>query len=298
MKIGMIGCDTSHCAAFAKMLHLPGDPDHVEGGEIVKAFPGGSPDFELSASRVDGISQELAEKYGVTLVSTIEEALDDVDAILLESVDGRQHLEQFRICAQAGKPVFVDKPLTVSSVDAKALVAIAEKRGVPLMSASALRWAEDLNAALAETEWGPLYGADMQGPMAFQPPLPGYFWYGIHAVEMLYRALGSGCKQVTAQSTERDDVLIGHWSDGRIGTVRGNRHGNSFFAGTLHGEKGSRPFTNALNQSQSFYHRLLREILQFFQTGVSPVPGSEMIEVIRFVEAANESRTTSQTVTL
>ncbi len=40
MKIGMIGCDTSHCTAFAKMLHLPEDPDHLAGGQIIKAFPG------------------------------------------------------------------------------------------------------------------------------------------------------------------------------------------------------------------------------------------------------------------
>jgi predicted dehydrogenase len=298
MKLGMIGCDTSHCLAFAKMLHLSDDPDHLPGGQIVKAFPGGSPEFELSASRVDGISRELAETYGVTLVSTIAEALEGVDAVLLESVDGRQHLEQFKMCAQAGKPVFIDKPLTVSSVDAKALVDIAAKQGIPILSASALRWADDLDAALAETDGGALYGADMQGPMAFQPPLPGYFWYGIHAVEMLYRALGTGCRDVTVRSTERDDILVGQWSGGRIGTVRGNRHGNGFFAGTLHRERGSRPLANASNQSKSFYHRLLREILQFFKTGVSPVPGDEMMEVIRFVEAANESRATGRTVTL
>jgi len=298
MKIAMIGCDTSHCVAFAKMLHLSDDPDHLAGGRIVKAFPGGSHDFELSVSRVDGISRELTDKYGVTLVPTIAEAIEGVDAVLLESVDGRQHLEQFEICAQAGKPVFIDKPLAASSSEARAIIEIAEKRRVPLLSASALRWADDLDHALAETELGPLYGADMQGPMAFQPPLPGYFWYGIHAVEMLYRALGPGCQKVTVRSTERDDILVGDWSDGRIGTVRGNRHGNGFFAGTLHREKGSRPLANTSNQPRSFYHRLLREILQFFKTGVSPVPAGEMMEVIRFVEAANESRATGQTVAL
>ena len=52
MKIGIIGTDTSHSIAFTELLNDPNHRYHVKGGEIVVAYPGGSPDFELSASRV------------------------------------------------------------------------------------------------------------------------------------------------------------------------------------------------------------------------------------------------------
>jgi hypothetical protein len=96
MKIGVVGLDTSHVIAFAKLLNDHDSPYHVEGGEITVAFPGGSADFELSSSRVEGYTKELNEQYGVQIVRSPQAVAEQVDAILLESVDGRIHLEQFK----------------------------------------------------------------------------------------------------------------------------------------------------------------------------------------------------------
>ena len=46
------------------------------------------------------------------------------------------------------------------------------------------------------------------------------------------------------------------------------------------------------------YALMLEKILTFFRTGESPVPISESVEIIRFLEAANESRETGLRVTL
>src|SRR3982750_931903 len=110
LRIGMIGLDTSHATAFTELLNNPNSKNHVAGGKVVAAFKGGSPDIESSASRVEGYTKQLEEKYGVKIVGTIEELCQQVDAILLESVDGRPHLEQVRPGIKAHKPVFIDKP--------------------------------------------------------------------------------------------------------------------------------------------------------------------------------------------
>src|SRR5687767_4348828 len=89
LKIGIIGLDTSHVTAFTKLLNDPTAKDHVAGGKVVGAFKGGSPDIESSANRVEGYTKELKEKFGVTIYPTIEELCQNVDVILLESVDGR-----------------------------------------------------------------------------------------------------------------------------------------------------------------------------------------------------------------
>lgn len=198
LKIGMVGLDTSHCTAFTRLLNDPEDEFHVPGGRVTVAYPGGSPDFELSWSRVEGITAELRENYDVRILSCPEEVAEQSDAILLTAVDGRCHRELFRRIAPYKKPVFIDKPFAVSTRDAREMVRIAEEHQLPLMSASSLRYAEPLVKALEDMEQP--FGCDAFGPMALEPTQPGLFWYGIHGVEMMYAALGTGCVRVRAVS--------------------------------------------------------------------------------------------------
>ncbi|MCI0746594.1 MAG: gfo/Idh/MocA family oxidoreductase, partial [Verrucomicrobia subdivision 3 bacterium] len=105
LRLGMIGLDTSHVIAFTKLLNDAGDKDHVSGGKVVAAFKGGSRDIESSHTRVDGYTKQLQEQFGVRIVGNIEELCQQVDAVLLESVDGRPHLEQARPVIKARKPL-------------------------------------------------------------------------------------------------------------------------------------------------------------------------------------------------
>src|SRR4029453_1615082 len=107
-----------------------------------------SDDFEMSYSRIDRFTEQISSHYGVKIVDTPEAVAEACDAILLESADGRVHLEQFRRIAAYRKPVFIDKPMAVSYADAKAISELAKLHGVPLMSCSALRYAEALTNAL------------------------------------------------------------------------------------------------------------------------------------------------------
>ena len=105
LRIGIIGCDTSHVPAFTELLNDPQAKNHVPGGKVVAAFRGGSPDLPESANRIDKFSATLKDKYGVKFYDTIEELCQNVDAVMLESVDGRPHLEQVKPVIQARKPV-------------------------------------------------------------------------------------------------------------------------------------------------------------------------------------------------
>ena len=297
LRLGIVGLDTSHAVAFTEILHSASHPWHVPGARVDAAWPGGSPDFELSISRVKGFSDKVREKYGVEILATPEAVAERCDAILLESADGRVHLEQFRRIAPFGKPVFVDKPFACSSDDARRLVELARRHGVPVMSCSPLRYAENLTAALADAGGGAILGADCFGPMDLQPTQPGLFWYGIHIVEMLYAALGRGCREVTAVTNPDYDVVVGRWSDGRLGTVRGNRKRNKHFGGLIHRET-TVAGVDVTAQAKPTYASLLERVVKFARDRQEPVPLDETVEIIRFIEAANESRETGGTVTL
>lgn len=297
IRIGIIGLDTSHASAFTQLLHDKNHAYHVPGGEVTVAYPGGSDDFEMSYSRVAGFTEQMRGQYGVAIVDSPEAVAEGCDAILLESADGRVHLEQFRRIAAYRKPVFIDKPMAVSSADAREIADLARMNGVPLMSCSALRYAEGLTEALLESEHGSIIGMDCYGPMALQPTQPGLFWYGVHTVEMLFRTLGKGCKRVTAVTNEEHDFIIGEWEGGTIGTIRGNRRGNSQFGALLHRETQTR-FIDVYHHPKSYYASLLEKIMILFLTGKPDIDLEETLQIIRFMEAANESRESGLAVNL
>jgi hypothetical protein len=110
LRIGMIGLDTSHVVAFTELLNNPASKNHVAGGKVVAGFKGGSPDIESSWSRVENYTKELQQKHGVKIYDTIEELCQQVDAVMLESVDGRPHLDQARPVIKAAM-LYIDKPI-------------------------------------------------------------------------------------------------------------------------------------------------------------------------------------------
>lgn len=297
IHIGMIGLDTSHATAFTKLLNDPATPYRVEGGRVTVAFKGGSPDFIMSSSRIERFTATVRDEYGVRLVERIEDVAEQADAILLTSVDGRVHLEQFRRIAPFGKPVFIDKPFAVTSEDAREIAALARQHNVPLMSSSSLRYTEELVQALADDSLGAIYGADCYGYVELQPTQPGLFWYGIHSTEMLYAILGRGCAEVYAVTNEHHEQVTGVWSDGRVGTVRGHRVGPRTNGALLHRKEGTQ-FADCGTHPKPKYACLLERVMQLFRTGRPPIDLEDTVEIVRFLEAANESRATGKPVKL
>ncbi len=284
LKIGMIGLDTSHCPAFVKLLNDADNEFYVPGAKVVKAFPGGSNLFSSSINRVEGFTEEL-KSLGVKICDSIDATAEGMDAFLLESVDGRQHLEQFRILAEYGKPVFIDKPFACCFKDAKAIVELAEEKNIPVMTASAIRYAEGIDVLRDGSE---VKACETFGPMSLLDDYRDYFWYGIHSAETLYSFMGTGCKQVQTTSTDSIDIIVGTWADGRIGTLRGNRVGANDF-GCMITREGATEFA-LVSPEVPYYALMLKKIVPFFQTGVSDIPIEESLEVIAFLEAASQSR--------
>src|SRR5436853_6746188 len=89
LRAGIVGTDTSHAPAFTALFQ-----SHPEFRiKVVAAYKGGSPDIPLSANRVEGFARTIHDDYGVEIVSSIDALLARVDVVLVESIDGRAHLE-------------------------------------------------------------------------------------------------------------------------------------------------------------------------------------------------------------
>lgn len=186
---------------------------------------------------------------------------------------------------QAGKPLFIDKPIAASLVDAVKIFDAVEKYQVPVFSASTLRYFEKADA-IRNGEVGDVMGASTYSPAPLEITHPDLFWYGIHGVEMLFTIMGTGCRTVMRANTEGTDVVVGIWADGRIGTFRGLRAGEHTYGGTVFGSDKVEP-----TGGYAGYRPLVVEIVKFFRTGVAPVSPQETLEIFAFMEAADRSKT-------
>ncbi len=105
IRLGLVGTDTSHVIAFAKLLNDSTSPDYIPGARIVAAYKGGMPDNATSAKYIDQYTNELRTKWNVEIVPDIPTLCAKVDGVLLTSVDGRPHLAEARELFKARKPV-------------------------------------------------------------------------------------------------------------------------------------------------------------------------------------------------
>ena len=284
IRVGIIGLDTSHVVAFTKLLNDPQASGDLAGVRVVAAYPAGSPDIPSSADRLEGFTTAV-EKMGVEIVDSIEALLPKVDAVLLESVDGRPHLKQARPVILAGKPLFIDKPVAGSLADALEIYRLAAEHKVPCFSSSSLRFYPGVQAMRDNEQVGEVLGCSAYGPCSLEPNHPDLFWYGIHGVETLFTIMGPGCERVTRVQTDGTELVTGVWKEGRVGTFRGIREGKSGYGALVFGTKGIAPVAPG-----GGYQPLVVEICKFFRSGKPPVSPEETIEIFAFMEAADESK--------
>lgn len=282
-KVGIIGLDTSHSTAFTRALNDPAAGPEFGGYKVVAAFPKGSNDIKSSTDRIPGYTDDV-KKLGVEIVNSIEELLPKVDVVLLETNDGRLHLEQALPVLKAGKRMFIDKPVAASLSDAIAIFEAAKHYKVPIFSSSSLRYIAGVKE-IGDGSLGKVLGADVYSPATIEKTHPDLFWYGVHGIETLFTVMKTGCKSVVRTFTDNTDLVVGTWYDNRIGTFRGIRYGKADYGGTVFGEKGI-----VVLGKYNGYNLLLAEIIKFFQTGIVPVNPEETIEIFAFMAAAEESK--------
>lgn len=284
LRIGIIGLDTSHCIAFTKAFNNPNAGTEFGGYKVVAAYPtSGSKDLPASIDRLAGFTDQVRQQ-GVEIVDSIDELLKKVDVVLLETVDGRKHLEQALPVLKARKPMFIDKPISASLSDAMIIFDAASYYKTPVFSTSSLRYINGIDE-IKNKEVGKIIGADTYSPAKIEKTHSDLFWYAIHGIEILFAAMGTGCISVTRHYSSDTDFLVGKWDDNRIGTYRGIRYGKASYGGRVFSDNEIK-----ILGDYNGYNPLLINIVQFFKTGKIPVQPEETLEILAFMEAAEESK--------
>lgn len=281
LKVGIVGLAV-HSAAFSQILNDPNKGSDLAGCRITALYhPPGNPDVDFTKEQLDKFQEDIVA-MGVKIVSSMKEMIGMVDVVMIETNDGRPHLEEVLPALKAGKPVFIDKPVGATLREVLEIYKTAEAYQVPVFSSSALRYLEGAQ----RVNRSKVRSANTYSPAALEKSHTDLFWYGIHGVELLYTVMGPGCTEVMqVQHTAAEDLVVGYWEDGRVGVFRGIREGQRAFGGTVFLDDEIVTLENFTG-----YRSLVVKIVEFFLTKKAPVPIEETLEIYAFMEAAQESK--------
>ena len=286
IRIGMIGCDTSHSLAFTKDFNVKKTCAAIGDFRVTCAYQWGSRDIVSMTNRYPKYLPQLAD-MGVRMVPSIAELLDQVDAVLLETNDGSEHESQALEVFKSGKPVFIDKPLSNTLVGSLKIVAAAKACGAKFFTTSSNRYQPNPRKA-RQGEFGRIESAVLHAPYTSMEKHGRYTWYAIHGFEILETILGRGCKTVTVTAGEKDDVATCVWTDGRVGVA----HFQTTcweMGGYMLPKQGEEYVSIDIGRDEG-YEALVAEIARFFKTGIVPVDPGESLEIAAMMEAASVSR--------
>ena len=241
--------------------------------------------FPSSRDRVAGFTKKLHEEFGVEIVGSIDDLLSKVDVVLLESVDGRPHLEQARPVFKARKPVFIDKPVAGSLADAIAIFDLARESGTPCFSSSSLRFSPGIAAMRHDPKVGDVLGCDTFGPARWK------------SITLICSGTASTASRPSTPSWARAASRFAHPDR----EYRPGRRSLERTAGSVRSAACARALTSMVGPSSAprgmrplgdygGYEPLVVEIVKFFKTGTPPVAADETIEIFAFMEAADESK--------
>src|SRR5690606_3313678 len=120
IRIGIIGLSV-HSADFTDIINGDSADSELADCRVVAIYhPPGNEDVEFSTEQLLKFTTSI-ERQGVEFVNSIEAVLDRSDAIMLLTNDGRPHLQQAMPVFEAGKPIYIDKPLA-HDLDRKSVV--------------------------------------------------------------------------------------------------------------------------------------------------------------------------------
>ena len=270
-RIGLVGLDSSHAEDFIRAFNLEGR----------------QPDMRVTAlhGAADARIEELRRlDPSLAACPTLDALLAGVDGLIVGHRSGDLHRDAAIAALDAGRAVFVDKPLANTRRDAEAIAAAAERSGAPLLSGSALRWQPEtrrIKARLAGIDgklelhaWGTWYPQSEHG---------GAIFYAIHTIELAMELLGPNFRKVRHRASEGavvtyrcddNDVTLSFHPLGQSGH---SDFGVDVTARNVH-------FRQTIVLGDDYMVPVVNQIATMVRTRVSPMPREQLIAPLALME--------------
>jgi predicted dehydrogenase len=216
------------------------------------------------------------------VVAQPTDVIGHVDAVVIATDIGHEHVNRARPFIEAGLPVFIDKPLTDNAPDLK-IFQDWVAAGKAIMSSSSMRYTKEfMPYRISTRELGDLRFASITTPKSWET-------YGIHALEGIYPIFGPGF--ISARNTgtiDRNIVHLKHRCGADIIVVASSDMYGSFGCLQLCGTAGKVQLTSG--DTFFAFKTQLEAFIGYLRTGVLPFPFAETVELMQLVIAGIRSR--------
>ena len=298
IRLAMLGCsaDNGHPYSWSAIFNgydrdlmtrecpFAGIPQYLNKEPVATLTIPGANVTHIGCTGDGGFTAEHVARCTLipTIVADPVDVIGHVDAVIIGTDIGAEHVERARPFVEAGLPIFVDKPLVDNVTDLQTF-ANWVREGKPIMSSSCMRYAKEfVPYRLATDELGELRFVCITTPKSWGQ-------YGIHALEGIYPILGPGFVSArNTGSTDRNVVHLKHRSGADAIVVATGDMFGGFGCLQLCGTVGH----NQVVFEDTFhaFKRQLEAFIEFLRTGLRPFPFAETAELMRLVIAGIRSR--------
>ncbi|MDT2805665.1 Gfo/Idh/MocA family oxidoreductase [Vagococcus lutrae] len=201
-NIILIGTDSSHALAFTRLLNTSNELDWRVTGVVRYA----SSQIPISINREADITQKFEDECQLPIYNQITDVpLQNIDAFMIVNVNANEHFEWFQKLVPHGKPIFIDKPLTYDVSEVDGFYHLASQKEVTLNSSSSLRHVPFVKRCRHYLLTKEKAHVVIKAPLLLEKNIPSFYWYGIHAIEILCEILEG---EKTILSIEIDNEVV------------------------------------------------------------------------------------------
>ena len=274
-RIGILGTENSHAAAFTDIVNTPGSP--YEGEFKVTAL------YDLDGGPSRAI-QSKHEKDGIAVVSSPEEMLPLVDCVMVTARHGKYHDEFALPFIREGMPAFIDKPFTCSAQTAVRLTEEAQRYSAPLCGGSGCKYSPEILKLKADIDSGKI-GKVTSAMITFAVDLNsvygGLYFYSGHLIEEMITLFGGDVRTVSAFRSGDHLTAIARYPS--IDVTMNFEH---TYTAVVYGEKG---WIAVPTTCDGIYEAEFAHFAEMVRTGKSPVTAEDLIKPVRIMDALQRS---------
>lgn len=201
-KIVILGCENSHADIF---LGFHRDNPKYKDVEVIGVY-----------SEEAEAAQKLSKTYGVKVMQSYDEAVGQVDGVIVTARHGDNHYKYAKPYIKSGVPMFIDKPITIDEEEALRLAVECREAGVKLTGGSSCvhaEWVQKLKKEREEDFDGKTLGGYLRCPINLDNPYGGFFFYSEHLVGVMSEIFGFYPKSVKAFKNEEKLTVVFRYAD-------------------------------------------------------------------------------------
>ena len=289
-RIGIVGSDNSHADAFSMLVNLPDE----KTGEYLY------PDCKVTG--IFGLDKERTQQVAADgkidfIAEKPEDLLGKVDAVMVVFRHGGLHAEYALPFIEAGIPVWIDKPFSISNEDAKRIIGASVKYNTPVTGGSTCKYAYDIlmirNAVENYNRIGKIKSAMINFPAELVNEYGGLYFYGAHLVEMTLAAFGYDPRSVTASEKNGNVVAVVKYDAFQV-VMNFIPEAREYYA-VVFGENGTMLREIDINIS---YRLGFEKFAEMLRTGKMPLPLENLFTAVVLLNGVVESYTSGVEVKL